>query len=79
MTNKGPQVLKVALDRWMEDYYNVFITLHQHRKLPDWVRKTLDWHHCFDNKNHIYIQIHAVDEMQAFVRFQQLWIGLPKE
>ena len=78
MANKIPRVLKVEALPNRTDCYAVYITRHQVDKLPAWVRRIVTWHIHF-NDRHLYLVVYAVDEMQAFVRFQQLWAGLPKE
>lgn len=59
--------------------YEVGITIHQFKKLPLWVRDAVTWCYDLENDRHAYLEIRAVDEMQAFARFQQLWLALPKE
>ena len=81
MADKIPRVLKVKPVGYLTDCYSVYITAHQCMKLPAWVRRMVTWHPDYNDRTdrHVYVVIYAVDEMQAFVRFQQLWIGLPKE
>jgi hypothetical protein len=57
----------------------VTITTHMFLKLPEWVQAHIRCHHPELNTKHISISIEAVDELQALVRFQQLWDCLPKE
>jgi hypothetical protein len=57
----------------------VTITTHMFEKLPEWVRVVLRSHGSHDNPKHTVLRIEAVDELQALVRFQQLWDCLPKE
>lgn len=66
------------------DYdYIVYITRQQHSKLPDWVRERVTfynpWDDEFTSKRWVYTYITAKDELQAMMRFNQLWAGLPKE
>lgn len=81
MADKIPRVLKVEPVPNRTDCYRVYIAQHQCLKLPAWVRQMVTWHPDYNGRTdrHVYLVIYAVDEMQAFVRFQQLWIGLPKE
>jgi len=57
----------------------VTITTHMFEKLPEWVRAVLRSHNPHDNPKHTVLRIEAVDQLQALVRFQQLWDCLPKE
>ena len=79
MADKIPRVLKVESLHNRSDCYRVSITHRQWSKLPAWVQRAITWNYSHNNEKHITLTIYAVDEMQAFVRFQQLWIGLPKE
>lgn len=73
----GPRILRVA--KWYddEDEWSVKITFKQLMRLPTWVwRNHLRWQH--DGNHHALVIIEAKDELQAMMRFNQLWAGLPK-
>ena len=85
---KGPNILRVQEGAIWETLryesrgerpYSVYITLKQLRKLPPWAQEHLDWVYCAHNNRHCYVNIGAKDELQAAMRFNKLWAGLPKE
>lgn len=60
-----------------EDSLRVVITLKQLRKLPEWVYdRHLQWEYSVDDNEHCEIIIQAKDELQAMMRFNQLWAAL---
>jgi hypothetical protein len=85
---RGPQILAVeAASAWDthlyeirgEKPYSVYITLRQLKRLPQWMWDHINWVHCHENSTHCYVVISAKDELQAAMRFNKLWAGLPKE
>lgn len=83
---KGPRIISVYPE---PDYggrdpddprsFHVYITLKQLHKLPRWVREQIHWMYAAMNDRHCAIVIQAEDELQAAIRFNKLWAGLPKE
>ena len=77
MKGKGPRILGIYPE---PDYggrepddprsFHVYITLKQLHKLPRWVIRL---------SRHCIVVIQAEDELQAAIRFNKLWAGLPKE
>lgn len=82
---KGPRVLAIHREpdyggRDLDDplSFHITITIKQLRKLPMWVQSQLHW--IYDtNVRHCVVVIQAKDELEAFIRFNKLWAGLPKE
>lgn len=74
---KPPKIISIVGYR-NASVWNVTITIHMFKKLPEWVR-ILVGHWYPNNHRHVVISIRAVDELQAMARFLQLWNGLPKE
>lgn len=82
---KGPKILSIHPE---PDYggrdpddplsFHITITLKQLRKLPIWVQEQIHWMYA-NNSKHCYVVIRAKDELEAFMRFDKLWSGLPKE
>lgn len=76
---KGPRILGIYAHRHCnEGDLNVVITAKQFNKLADWVKSHVHWVYSVDNDNHREVVIEAKDELQAMMRFNQLWAGLPK-
>lgn len=79
---KGPRILGIyKLEYDNEDApnsFHVLITLKQLRRLPKWVQSQLYWEYTGDIR-HCAVLIEAKDELQAMMRFNKLWAGLPKE
>ena len=88
-TVKKPKVISIHKNEygWMYDpeaapppsSCSVRITLAALRSLPRWVQEHLHWEYIFDKPKHCALQIQAKDELEAFMRFEKLWAGLPKE
>jgi hypothetical protein len=85
MKGKGPRIIAIYPepdygDRDPDDSYSfhVLITLKQLRKLPRWVQEQIHWMYGTDSR-HCVVVIGAEDELQASIRFNKLWAGLPKE
>ena len=88
-TVKKPKIISIHKNHyaWLSDpdekdpkpSCSVRITLHALRSLPDWVRDHLHWEYVVGNNKHCALQIQAKDELEAFMRFEKLWAGLPKE
>ncbi len=83
---RGPKVLAVVPDPYWdmmgeknERTYSVYITLHQMKKVPSWMRDHINWNYCPDINKHCYVSVTAKDELQAVTRFNKLWAALPKE
>lgn len=87
-TVKKPKVISIHKNEyeWMYDpkdamppsSCSVRITLHALRSLPSWVQDHLHWEYIIDNNKHCALHIQAKDELEAFMRFEKLWVGLPK-
>ena len=85
MKGKGPRILGIYPE---PDYggrepddprsFHVYITLKQLYKLPRWVREQIHWIYATESR-HCIVVIQAEDELQASIRFNKLWAGLPKE
>ena len=57
--------------------YRLYISGRQANKLEDWAFNIMRF---YDNGNRrYYINIDAKDELEAMMRFQKLWVGLPKK
>ena len=88
-TVKNPKIISIHKNdyRWMSDpdevdenpSCSVRITLAALRSLPRWVQDHLHWEYVIDKPKHCVLIIQAKDELEALVRFKQLWAGLPKE
>ena len=86
---KKPKIISVHKNdyRWMSDpdekdpkpSCSVRITLNALRSLPAWVQDHLHWEYSMGHPKHCALIIQAKDELEAFVRFEKLWVGLPKE
>jgi hypothetical protein len=87
-TIKNPKIISIHKNTyaWMSDpdeqdpapSCSVRITLAAMRSLPSWVQSHLHWEYILDNKSHCALIIQAKDELEAMIRFKQLWAGLPK-
>lgn len=77
MSKKSP-LLKIERVKQLGSY-QATITKHQQRKLPDWVLPQLKFYDSWDNPRHAFLWITAKDELQAMMRFNQLWDALPKK
>jgi hypothetical protein len=77
--SKGPRILGIYASRYgHEGDLNVVITLKQFNRLPQWVKPHINWMYSADDDNHREVTIQAKDELEAMMRFNQLWAGLPK-
>lgn len=81
MPSKKSPLLKIETAKGMPhgEEFEAVITRHQFEKLPLWVRNVIDVWGVWDNERHVYFEIQAKDELQAMMRFNQLWDGLPKK
>jgi len=83
-TVKNPQVFRVRQlhQPWRlpdgAPYHSVEITLSAYRSLPDWVQALVRHNVMDDNARHCRVVVQARDELEALMRFQKLWAGLPK-
>lgn len=82
---KGPRVLGIYKEPEYVGFhddtplkFHVIITTKQMRKLPVWVQDHLYWHYT-PRPDHVELVVQAKDELEAFMRFNKLWAGLPKE
>jgi hypothetical protein len=74
--SKGPRILRIENERG-GDEWSVKITFKQLMRLSTWVwRDHLRWQ--YDGDHHALVLIQAKDELEAMMRFNQLWAGLPK-
>lgn len=57
--------------------YRLYISGRQVDKLEYWASNIMRF---YDNGNRrYYLTIEAKDELEAMMRFQKLWVGLPKK
>lgn len=77
VTKKGPRILGIrpwgAPNAWA-----VKITQKQFLRVPEWVHCHLHYFYT-DSPQHVEIISKAKDEIEAAIRFQKMWAGLPKE
>ncbi len=75
------------LRTWEEKYqgrspadrpFRATISTHQYLKLPPWVRCMLTTLYSGSSRYQCF-KIYAKDELQAMMRFNALWDGLPKK
>lgn len=73
---KSPRILGVR--QWFgPDEWAVLITQKQFFRVPRWVHYHM--HYFYEPPRHVVIIILAKDELEAMMRFNQLWADLPKE
>lgn len=58
--------------------FAVFFTKYRYMQVEDWTRATLRVWEPGDSPKHVYVNLPAQDELQAYTRFRQWWAGLPK-
>jgi hypothetical protein len=84
---KEPRVFgirRAAISFWTRDdlkgdhHYEVEIALSAMHSLPLWVRLQISWEDLLDSSNRCIVHMPARDELQALIRFKDLWAGLPK-
>ncbi len=78
MARKKSPLLKIEKVK-NEASYRAVITKRQWDKVPDWAADLFRAYEHWDNRKHVFIWITAKDELQAMMRFNQLWDGLPKK
>lgn len=59
--------------------FRAVITKRQWDKVSDWTAELLRAYGHWDNPRHVFLWITAKDELEAKMRFDKLWAGLPKE
>jgi hypothetical protein len=78
MAGKKSPLLKIERVKQLNSY-RAIITKHQWSKLPEWAASLLKVYESWENPKHVFLWINAKDELQAMMRFNQLWDGLPKK
>lgn len=81
---KGPRILGIrpwANVGGADRKFAVKITNRQLMRIPEWVRDQFDWYYGdrYNDQTYVEVIIRAKDELEAAMRFQKLWAGLPKE
>jgi hypothetical protein len=75
-----PKVLKLEVNTYVgrpATSYRLYISSRQGDKLEDWVFNAVRFYGSEFGR--AFLNIDAKDELEAMMRFQKLWAGLPKK
>jgi hypothetical protein len=72
-----PKVLHLEPIKYPATSYRLYISGRQANKLEYWAFNIMRLYD--DGNRRYYLTIEAKDELEAMMRFQKLWVGLPKK
>lgn len=81
---KPVKIIRVErIPRAVERTFRVLITKRMYKRLPTWVQnQARAWDYTDErylSTPYMYFLVDAKDELEAIMRFQRFWAGLPEE